>query len=145
MSLISVMSSFTHNISYQTYLWYSLFSLVYRNIMVCYYAHTYTCTFPSFYTLIGSSDSLDLHIQFHICSILLIRYLERITRIARSSDLFIWSSDLGYCSYFVLHSSFHLCDFLYNPDSALFYLIIHRIMLSYVRNLCIVLQWYLVP
>ena len=66
--------SLTHTISYQTYSWYSLFRLVFRNIMVCSYVIC-TSIFFSFYTLIGSSDSLNLHIQVYGCYILLTKYL----------------------------------------------------------------------
>jgi len=90
------------------------------------------------FTLIGSSDSLDLHIQIYGCYILLTRYLGRSSCIARSSDLFIWSSHLGYRSYFVLHSLFHLFDPLYRLNSTLFYLIIHKIILSCVEIICII-------
>ena len=109
--------------------------------IVLYYVHTrYVCApFSSFFTLIGSSDNLDLHIQVYDGYILLIRYLKRSSCIERSLDLFICSFDLGYCSYFVLYFLFYLFDSLYCPDSALFYLIFHRIILSCVRIICIII------
>ena len=113
---------------FQFHSWYSLFSIVCSNIMVC--SHEIcTCTFSHFTHSLGVFWSLDLRIEVHIYSILLIRYLENTTRIARSSDLFIRSSDLGYCSCIFLHFLFHLFDSLYRPGSAFFYLIIHKIML----------------
>jgi len=47
------------------------------------------------HTFIGSFEFVDLHIQVHVYSILLIRYLERITDILRSQSSRTRSSILG--------------------------------------------------
>ena len=102
-------------------------------IIVSLYAH-----FPSFYTLIGSFlTALELYIQIYDY-LLLIRYLGRITRVTRSPKFSLFDHPI-----WVL---FHVFSCLFLLILCIVWtqfipLIIHRIVISCVRNLYIILQW----
>ena len=94
-----------------------------------------------FYTLIESFlTPLDLHFAYPSLWIfhLLIRYQGRIPCITRSLEFSLLG--LGISSCFLLFLSL---DSLYCLDSALFYLIVHRIIYPCVRNLYVILQWFM--
>ena len=68
------------------------------------------CTFPFILThLLGVLTPWILHIQVHVYSILLIRYLKRITHFTRSRSSLTWSSLLG----ILLLSFIHVVPFLF--------------------------------
>ena len=87
--------------------------------MLTHYTHVHLSFY--FCTLIGSSDSLDLHIQAYGCYILLIRFLERITSIWGVQSLFCSITRFfGTVNVFFLSCWFILI--LYCLNSILFYL-----------------------
>ena len=117
-------------------IYYRLFGLLLRYILyiavfiiVSLYAHTCNiyAHFLSFYTFIRSFlTPLDLHIQIHVYSTLLVKYLERITCIVRNPGFLSARSS----SLVSLHAFFILVDslILYIFDSVV-------VLFNYSQNI----------
>ena len=96
----------------------------------------YACAlFSHFCTIIGSIDSLNLHIQVYGCYILLIRYMRRPCYLKSVASLLLDHPD----SLVQVISSFSSSWFLlilHILDSVVILLVIHRITLSCVEFIC---------